>query len=171
MLFLQQWALSTLSGLMLSRIKMKAIFALCLFCFTTLYAGSVRIMNDSHFPLKAEVISADGNSKGKISINPQQQATWQDSNSGANVWSQTPYTVVFTCKDGKQFGVLSGIQQGATVTALSSFGDRYCQPEKTCNEQQTSPFAPTNPFEDEAPGSVGPPDPSQSPGDPIWGPP
>ncbi|QVL57815.1 MAG: hypothetical protein KFB93_01690 [Simkaniaceae bacterium] len=157
---------------------MKTLFALALTAISTLFGGSVRIFNDSPYLLKAEVIASDGGSKGKMSINPQQQITWQDSSSGTNVWSQTPYTVIFTCKDGKQFGVLSGVQQGATVTALSSSGDRYCQPDKkkddksnSQNQQQTSPFTPTNPFEDQAPGSVGPPDPSQAPGDPIWGPP
>lgn len=78
-----------------------------------------------------------------------------------------------------QFGVLSGVQQGATVTALSSSGDRYCEPPKKKEDQQqnskkqdqNSPFTPTNPFENEPPGSVGPADPSGSPGDPIWGPP
>ena len=135
-------------------------------------------MNDSPFPLHAEIIAADGSRKGKISIAPQQQITWQDSSSGANVWSQTPYTIIFTCKDGKQFGVLSGIQQGATVTALSSSGDRYCQPPKkkddkqnSRSKEQTTPFTPSSPFEGQPPGSVGPADPSQSPGDPIWGPP
>lgn len=109
---------------------MRFIFAIFLFGVTTLFAGSVRIMNDSPFPLQAEIIASDGSHKGKLSIAPQQQTTWQDSSSGAAVWSQTPYTVIFTCKNGKQFGVLSGVQQGATVTALSSSGDRYCEPPK-----------------------------------------
>lgn len=158
---------------------MKFIFAFLLFGITTLFAGSVRIMNDSPFPLNAEIIASDGSHKGKLSIAPQQQMTWQDSSSGAAVWSQTPYTVIFTCKNGKQFGVLSGVQQGATVTALSSSGDRYCEPPKKKEDQQqnskkqdqNSPFTPTNPFENEPPGSVGPADPSGSHGDPIWGPP
>lgn len=157
---------------------MKSFLILALLSISTLFAGSVRIMNDSPFPLKAEVISSDGNSKGKMSLNPQQQVTWQDSSSGANVWSQTPYTVIFTCKDGKQFGVLSNVQQGATVTALTSSGIRYCQPEKKKDgqkdpksQEENSPFTPTSPFEGQPPGAVGPPDPSQSPGDPIWGPP
>ena len=114
---------------------MKFIFAFLLFGITTLFAGSVRIMNDSPFPLNAEIIASDGSHKGKLSIAPQQQMTWQDSSSGATVWSQTPYTVIFTCKNGKQFGVLSGVQQGATVTALSSSGDRYCEPPKKKEEQ------------------------------------
>lgn len=160
---------------------MKVFLVSCLMITVPLLGGTVRIMNDSPFPLKAEIISADGQRKGKLSLNPQQQLTWQDSaGSGTNVWSQTPYTVIFTCKDGKQFGVSSGIQQGGLVTALNSSGDRYCQPEKKKEDgksqkgpqQQNTPFNPnTSPFQSDPPGSVGPADPSGAPGDPIWGPP
>ena len=158
----------------------KGFLVLCVLITVPLLGGTVRIMNDSPFLLHAEVISADGQSKGKLSLNPQQQLTWQDaSSSGTNVWSQTPYTVIFTCKDGKQFGVSSGIQQGGLVMALSSSGDRYCQPEKKKDNsskpspsQNENPFdQPSSPFQNDAPGSVGPADPDSSPGDPIWGPP
>jgi hypothetical protein len=158
---------------------MKTFFICCLMTTASLLGGTVRIMNDSPFPLNAEVISADGQSKGKLFLNPQQQLTWQDPpSSGNNVWSQTPYTVIFTCKDGKQFGVSSGIQQGGLVMALSSSGDRYCQPDKKQDSQskspsqQNTPFdAQTSPFQGDSPGSVGPADPNNAPGDPIWGPP
>lgn len=144
-----------------------------------LLGGTVRIMNDSPFPLHAEVISADGQSKGKLSLNPQQQLTWTDSSSsGTNVWSQTPYTVIFTCKNGKQFGVSSGIQQGGLVLALSSSGDRFCEPDKKKDDKsakssnRNTPFdEETSPFQNDPPGSVGPADPHDAPGDPIWGPP
>lgn len=142
---------------------MRFVFPLLLFVITSLFAGSVRIMNDSPFPLNVEIIAGDGSHKGKLSVKPQKQITWQDSSSGAAVWSQTPYTVIFTCKNGKQFGVLSGVQQGATVTALSSSGDRYCEtPEK---RERLTPSNPITPFENESPDQSG------SPGDPIWGPP
>ncbi|MDJ0652256.1 MAG: hypothetical protein QNJ27_04560 [Simkaniaceae bacterium] len=152
---------------------MRYLFAFLFFGNVTLFAGSVRIMNDSSFPLNAEIIASDGSRKGKLSLAPQQQMTWQDSSSGAAVWSQTPYTVIFTCKNGKQFGVLSGVQQGGTVTALSSSGDRYCEPPKKKEEKQqnskkwdqNSLSTPTTPLENESP------DPSSSPSDSIWGPP
>lgn len=158
---------------------MQKLFLLFFLSASALFGGSVRIMNDSPFPLQAEVVSADGQSRGKLSLRPQQMLTWQDSSSGTNVWSQTPYTIIFTCKDGKQFGVSSGVQQGATVMAMNSSGERYCQVDKKQkgqqekNEtQQNAPFnLPSSPFENDSPGSVGPADPSGSPGDPIWGPP
>lgn len=159
---------------------MRAFLVLCLFLTIPLLGGTVRIMNDSPFALHAEVVSADGQSKGKLFLNPQQQLTWTDSaSSGTNVWSQTPYTVIFTCKNGKQFGVSSGIQQGGLVMALSSSGDRYCQPDKKKDNkssktpsQQNNPFdADASPFHNDPPGSVGPTDPHGASGDPIWGPP
>lgn len=151
---------------------MRYLFAFLLFGNATIFAGSVRIMNDSPFPLNAEIIASDGSRKGKLSIAPQQQMTWQDSSSGAAVWSQTPYTVIFTCKNGKQFGVLSGVQQGGTVTALSSSGDRYCEPPKKEDQQQNSNKQDQNAlFTPNAPLENASPDPSSSPGDSIWGPP
>jgi len=152
---------------------MKYILVFFSLSFASLFAGSVRIVNDSPFPLHAEVISSDGTRKGKILVGPQEQVIWQDSFSGASVWSQTPYTIIFTCKDGNQFGVLSGFQQGATVTALSSSGQRYCQPLKKKETQHNlkNGKEPSFPFENNPAGSTNPADPSDSPGDPIWGPP
>ncbi|WP_194848473.1 hypothetical protein [Candidatus Neptunochlamydia vexilliferae] len=152
----------------LYRYNTRNVFITILFlvALSTLSAASVRIMNDSPYLLHAEVLSADGNSKGKLTIAPQQQSTWQDSYSGNNVWSQTPYTVILTCKNGKVFGVIGGIQQGATVTALSATGDLFCEPDKkqTQDGQQAPPEQPS-------PQAPQPADPSRTPGDPIWGPP
>ncbi len=147
----------------------KSFKFLLLFALSTLSAASVRIMNDSPYLLHAEILAADGTSKGKLSIAPQQQSIWQDSYSGNTVWSQTPYTVVLTCKNGKVFGVISGIQQGATVTALSATGDLFCEPDKKGQDGQDATTPP--PPQREPPPKEWPADPSQSPGDPIWGPP
>ena len=85
------------------------------------------MINDSPYPLEAEVIANDGSHKGTVFLNPQGQATWEEAESATPIFSQTPYTIIFRCKSGKQFGVLNHVQQGATVTALSSNGDRYCE--------------------------------------------
>lgn len=154
---------------------MRFLVILPCLCISSLFAGSLRIMNDSPYTLSAEVLSADGVSQGKLTLGPQQQSTWQSFDSDNSVWSQTPYTVIFTCKTGKQYGVFSGAQQGATVNALSSTGNRYCEPEKQDDQNNTSTNnpAPNNPENSytPAPWNPGPPDPHNSPGDPIWGPP
>lgn len=91
-----------------------------------LFAGSVRIINDSPYPLKAEIRSAEGRGRGSVHVEPHQQGNWVDNNVENTVWSQTPYTVVLTCKDGKQFGVIENVQQGATITTLSARGSLHC---------------------------------------------
>lgn len=134
-----------------------------------LSAGSLRIFNDSPYPLHAEILAADGSNKGKIFIAPQEQGNWNDNASENSVWSQTPYTVVLTCKNGKAFGVISGIQQGATVTALSATGSLFCEPEKKKSEQNQQ--QPLNPQKNYAEKPTTPEASSGSPSDPNWGPP
>ena len=143
----------------------------------TLTAGSLRIMNDSPYTLYAEILAADGSPKGKLTLAPQQQGNWQDNFSGNSVWSQTPYTVVLTCKNGKQFGVISGVQQGATVTALSATGDLFCEKDKKHDKKAAPPPSEEKQFQEQfnsspnqsqSPGSA---DPSGSFSDPNWGPP
>ena len=143
---------------------MKYICILSFFIITSLFGSSIRIINDSPFPLNAEIIGSDGSHKGRVSIDSQKQVTWQDQSSGDSVWSQTPYTVILTCtcksEDGEnQFGILSGVQQGATVTALSATGKRYCKPSKKENS-----------FSDSKETKIKPSPPVGSK-DPIWGPP
>ena len=154
-----------------------------------LFGGSVRIFNDSPYPLSAEILAANGASKGKVSIAPQQQSNWNDNATGNSVWSETPYTIVLTCKNGKQFGVISGVQQGGTVTALSAKGNLFCEADdeqqqtqhparRPRHSQQQPPqqqFSPQTPLDSpqgsSSPGSAGPADTTGSPTDPNWGPP
>jgi hypothetical protein len=100
------------------------------FILPILYAASINIYNDSPFPLTAKIISADGQNLGTLKIAPQQQQTWHDHSGGTPTWSQTPYTVIFTCPNGKQYGVYRNVQQGATISAQSATGDLFCEPEK-----------------------------------------
>ncbi|MCB1107566.1 MAG: hypothetical protein KDK76_05685 [Chlamydiia bacterium] len=148
----------------------------------SLFGGSVRIYNDSPYHLSARIIAADGSDQGSLSLAPQQQGLWQSSSGGNSAWSLTPYTVILTCKNGKQFGVINGVQQGATVTANSAIGPLFCEKDKkesssskgeedgqspTYNPNQV-PFDPYPNQQGNTPGSA---DPHSSPGDPIWGPP
>ncbi|MBI3211233.1 MAG: hypothetical protein HYZ47_00910 [Simkania negevensis] len=138
--------------------RKKTFFLFFFLIGSFLYSGSISIYNDSPFVLNAAIIAADGSRLGTVTLTPQQQTTWQGGYSGTPVWSQTPYTVIFTCKTGKQFGVFSNVQSGATINVLSSTGDRYCEPPKE-GETPTTPDQP----------------PHQNPAelyhDPIYGPP
>ena len=99
-------------------------------CSVPLFSASVWMYNDSPFPLNAQLIAADGTDLGTATIFPQHEFKWQDSNQNVQTFSQTPFTVIWFCKDGQEYGLTDQVQTGATVTAQGSVGRRYCRPEK-----------------------------------------
>ncbi|PCI77194.1 hypothetical protein COB21_03410 [Candidatus Aerophobetes bacterium] len=125
---------------------------------SSLFGVSVSIYNDSPFHLTAEILLADGSNKGKVQLPPLNMTTWH-AELGNAVWSQTPFTVIFTCRNGSQYGVFSGVQTGATITALTSQGKRYCQKVKKDKKDNTDK---KNKSSDS---------PEKLRLDPIWGPP
>lgn len=144
--------------------KFSFFLAALLLCKALLFASSVVIYNDSPFPLHAEIVSADGVSRGKVQVAPQQQITWRDTTGYQAVWSQTPYTVIFTCASGKVYGVYSGVSAGALATPQSSTGDRYCEPKKKGEQDRQQ-------GQQQAPSTTPPLSPEHLKTDPIWGPP
>lgn len=133
----------------------------------SLFAGSVNMINDTSFPLNAIVFAADGSKKGTITIPPQGSATWQDTSGGNYTWSQTPYRVTLICtKTGKQYGVIDGVQQAATIRASMATGNRDCTPDKKDqNNQQAQHHSQQNNQQS------GQQQMQQQGGDPDWGPP
>lgn len=125
-------------GIQCSALKEKRInraFFFVLFCFSLfssfpLFCGSITLLNDSPFALQASIIAADGSNRGVVSVPPQQTVSWEDTKAGNAVWSLTPYMVIWECQGGENFGISSGVSPGATVSALSSSGARYCKPQK-----------------------------------------
>lgn len=109
-----------------------------IFSSTLLFGGSVRIYNDSPYQLTANILAADGSHQGSLTLAPQQQAQWQDFSGKNATWSQTPYTVILICKNGKQFGTVHGVQQGGTVSAMSANGPRFCAKDKDEDQQGQS---------------------------------
>ena len=104
------------------------------------FGASVVIYNDSPYPLSATIMSADGKTMKTIMVNPQQQSSWDDPSPPNATYSQTPYTVTFMCKTGGHFGTISGVNQGAWVTASrASNGQGYCKPQKDEQNQQQVP--------------------------------
>ncbi len=96
----------------------------------TAFAESVHIINDSPFPLIAKILAADGTEHGTAHLNQGHQVTWHDNYRGASQFSTTPYTIIFTCKSGKEYGISTNVGPGQTVTAESSSGPRICEIEK-----------------------------------------
>lgn len=150
-------------------------FVVLAFVFSSvlLFGGSIRIFNDSPYQLTADILAADGSHQGSLTLAPQQQAQWQDFSGGNSTWSQTPYTVILTCKNGKQFGTINGVQQGGTISVMSVNGPRFCEKDK--NDQQQGQSSTVKQSQKDSQDGTTPnhldPDPHGSISDPIWGPP
>ena len=104
-------------------------FLLC-FVPVLVHAGTVRLVNDSIFKLRAVIRAADGTYLGEVIINPLQTMSWNDYWGGIGYYNQsrTPYTVIWYCLDGGDFSICTGVSTGSTVTCNSCDGTRSCKP-------------------------------------------
>ena len=107
-----------------------------------LQAGTVRLINNSPYDLRAVVRGSDGTYLGELVVKAQKETVWTDSYGqygmygGANPHvnqsyrSQTPYTVLWYCLDGGSYGVCDTVSTGAVVMAQGCLGSRMCKPRK-----------------------------------------
>lgn len=109
-------------------------FLVFLLLFGVLEAGSVRLVNNTAYKLRAIIRAGDGTYLGEVLVNSQQTMSWNDytGSVGYPNTSQTPYTVLWYCNDGDgtPFGVCDGVGPGATVAAMTCSGTRACKPKK-----------------------------------------
>ena len=104
-----------------------------------LFAGSVTMLNDSPFQLKATILSAQGDNLGSVTIMPTHQITWQDSWTSGQTFSETPYSVIWYCMEGREYGIATNVGSGALVTATGSEGPRICPVRKNPPPQRGIP--------------------------------
>lgn len=121
---------------------MKLLYLALLVCtIGALHAGSVRLINNSPYKLRAVIRGSDGTYLGEVIIVPNHSTTWTDSygqqgyaghgtayQQGATR-SQTPYTVLWHCMEGKDYSICSTVPTGGTVSAQGCEGSRQCGPE------------------------------------------
>lgn len=77
---------------------------------SALFAGSVMLINDSHFPLIAQIFNAVGDERTSIRLTPGQQLTWNDNQSSFSKQYDeptTPYTVRFLCLTSRPYDYVS----------------------------------------------------------------
>lgn len=129
---------------------------LLLCCMTIASANSMHLYNDSPFFLNASILSADGAQLDSVPMNPQQRKTWVRRNVVNSPTSLTPFTVVWSCRNGANFGVSYQVNAGGVATPLSSTGTRYCRPEKrispddrTRYDEKYKQIIPLDPYVDE----------------------
>lgn len=126
-------------------IKMKCYFwGLMSFLVTPflLEAGSVRLINNSPYDLRATIRGGDGSFLGEVVVKAQKESDWTDSYGqyglygGANAdinqeyRSKTPYSVLWYCLDGNPYAVCDTVSTGAVVMAQGCLGSRQCNPQK-----------------------------------------
>jgi hypothetical protein len=98
-------------------------------------AGSVRLINDSSYVLRAVIRARDNSYLGEVVINPQGENIWDDGFQGLpgsleSVRSQTPYRVLWYCLDGNSFSTCPSVSTGSVVTATYCDGARECRGKK-----------------------------------------
>jgi len=113
-------------------LRITSIFLLCVSC---LQAGSLRLENNTSFPLKAVVQGADGSVLGEVSVAPAKVGSWTDFNDmaikgKAPARSVTPFTVHWYCSAGDTFSISEQISTGALVRATDGSGKKSCGTDK-----------------------------------------
>ncbi len=117
----------------------KFSFFFLLFFVAKLSAQSLMFLNDSPFKLDAVIINALGKVLGELTVEPQQQVTWYAP--PTQNWSgppQAPYTVVWYCQDGAQYGIWPNATGGSMITAQNSIGQKICKFKKPKNSDSNT---------------------------------
>jgi hypothetical protein len=124
-------------------------------------AGSVRLVNDSAFKLRAVIRAGDGSYLGEVLINSQQTMSWNDYSGTVQYYnqSQTPYTILWFCNDddGTPYAVCTDVGTGFTVPAHSCDGARSCKPKKDQMYPPPKGASPEQYLQKQAEESAGPP--------------
>jgi len=112
---------------------------LCIIFSKIAFGSSVVLYNDSSFVLTATIRSARGAILGSVTVKPNDSTIWQETSSGAPAFSETPYTVNWTCEHGSPFAVSVNVPSGGTATPLNASGAHYCQPPEKKDQETTPP--------------------------------
>jgi len=112
--------------------KSLALIGSALFLSSLLEGGTVRLINDSAFKLRAVVRANDETFLGEMIVSAQNSSTWTDTfrgipNTYAEQRSQTPYRVEWFCLDGSSFSTCSIVPTGGTVTSTNCDGAKQCR--------------------------------------------
>lgn len=100
-----------------------------LFFFSTLYGVTININNDSIYTLNATIYSGTSAELATIEVRSAHSIKWQDSFFDAKDYSKGPYTIVFTCPNGDEYGTVSKVAQNSTVYAQRARGRKKCGPD------------------------------------------
>jgi len=125
----------------------KALLSFFALACCVLEAGTVRLVNDSPYKLRAVVRGNDGSFLGEVVINPQNTSTWTDGFQGLapgfnTTKTQTPYTVLWYCLEGDAFATCPNVGTGGTAIAMGCDGPKQCRPAKQRQPESEIPAPP-----------------------------
>lgn len=118
---------------------MKGKIAAFLLLASLVHSATVRLENDTAYPLKAVVQGADGSTLCDVLLNPQETKTWSDSGDFSAKKkppskSVTPFTVHWYCKSGESFSISDHISTGSLVRAMDGIGSKTYPSKKEENK-------------------------------------
>lgn len=102
-------------------------FALA-FLFIPLFleAITIYIKNDSPYPLIATIYDKQDNVMQVSAIHQGNTYTWYDSYHAATDFEKGPFRVVFTCRNGDEYGTVRNVRDNSHVNARRSIGRKHC---------------------------------------------
>jgi len=114
-----------------------------LFCVSFLQAASLRLENDSAYPLKVIIQGADGSILSELLLESQETKNWNDTNTfaikkKAPAKSITPLIVHWYNKEGESFSISDKVSTGSLVRARDGVGSKSCSsPKKDKSEDKS----------------------------------
>lgn len=113
----------------------KIVLLFSIFFIFNIFADSVTLFNDSPFNIIAIVQSANGKVLGQLNLKPNEQSVWSTDYDVTQLdidyegsASYTPYTVIWRCSYEGFYSVCTNVASGASVTANTCQGPKYCKP-------------------------------------------
>lgn len=101
---------------------------------TSLFAVKITVTNDSSYSLHATIYDKEAKELGAFELGPGHTHIWYDSLYNAKDYAKGPFSVRFTCPEGKNYGTVSRIAENGTARAKAAIG-----PKKCAVEQQPTP--------------------------------
>lgn len=116
------------------------LFIALFFVQNALFAGSIKLVNNSLYDLKAVISGNDNTSLGEVIVGKNSFVYWSDipdeegylggpENINKNhPYSYTPYRVLWLCMNGSEFALCEVVHTGSTVNAKDCPGVQICKP-------------------------------------------
>lgn len=123
----------------------KIFFLFAVFSCLQMWAGSILLLNDTPYVLRAVIRGNDGTYLGEVVINSHNSSRWTDTYGQLGSYgappanSLTPYTVRWYCNSGDDFSFCTNVATGATVSAKNCDGRRICGPKSSQKQNEAAP--------------------------------